>query len=186
MDIDRPVGFPVDWDPMEVNDPLEGETMDGPPSLVFSAAWFSSRWGGHRPPPKKKTVVSTDRRRAANEEVNFAPAPAPAPRRAHRPLTVRLPTSVLRRNARAKNNFSAASAAGFSASRGAEDPAALFETIRSCDAISSAAVSATIVSAPYLSMLACFSVFPPLSPRQHQQSNLRELQMLKDLSAWRK
>jgi hypothetical protein len=54
MDIDRPVGFPVDWDPMEVNDPLEGETMDGPPSLVFSAAWFSSRWGGHRPPPKKE------------------------------------------------------------------------------------------------------------------------------------
>jgi hypothetical protein len=85
--------------------------------------------------------------------VNFAPAPAPAPRRAHRPLTVRLPTSVLRRNARAKNNFSAASAAGFSASRGAEDPAALFETIRSCDAISSAAVSATIVSAPCASLL---------------------------------
>jgi hypothetical protein len=43
MDIDRPLGFPVDWDP-----------MDGPPSLVFaSAAWFSPRWGGKRPPTRK-------------------------------------------------------------------------------------------------------------------------------------
>jgi hypothetical protein len=55
MDIDRPLGFPVDWDPMEIDDPWEGETMHGPPCLVFSAAsWFSPRWGGKRPPPKKR------------------------------------------------------------------------------------------------------------------------------------
>ncbi|CAO3670051.1 unnamed protein product [Umbelopsis vinacea] len=82
MDIDRPVGFPVDWDPMEIDDPWEGETMDGPPSLVFSAAcWFSPRWGGKRPPPKKRPrlggmTVAERLMFEALEEIDVSESPA--------------------------------------------------------------------------------------------------------------
>jgi hypothetical protein len=57
MDIDRPLGFPMDWDPMEINDPLEGETMDGHPCHGSPLAGVVI--GGHPPPKKKKTVEPT-------------------------------------------------------------------------------------------------------------------------------